>query len=249
MKTIEGMSILVTGGGSGIGTDCARRFCAQGARVTISGRRLEKLQAVQTELGANCHIVQGDVTVQADREAMLSEAVKHGNDRLDALVNNAANMYRQPVDGYTETFLKEAFDTNVVSAMMLSSMAIPHLEKTQGSIVFIGRRKLVAGTYGGLVHFYDVCEEAEEAQVKVNEGQQIECMACARGGTRLAVGGKFADVIVYAVQYPTPTRRASRTSPRSSASSRPAPRWPWPSTRTAASSRRAATPRSCSFGM
>ena len=126
------------GGGSGIGTDCARRFCAQGARVTISGRRLEKLQAVQTELGANCHIVQGDVTVQADREAMLSEAVKHGNDGLDALVNNAANMYRQPVDGYTETFLKEAFDTNVVSAMMLSSMAVPHLEKTQGSIVFIG---------------------------------------------------------------------------------------------------------------
>lgn len=138
MKTIEGMSILVTGGGSGIGTDCARRFCAQGARVTISGRRLEKLQAVQSELGANCHIVQGDVTVQADREAMLSEAVKHGNDRLDALVNNAANMYRQPVDGYTETFLKEAFNTNVVSAMMLSSMAVPHLEKTQGSIVFIG---------------------------------------------------------------------------------------------------------------
>ena len=49
-----------------------------------------------------------------------------------------------------------------------------------GSIVFVGRRKLVAGT-GGLVHFYDVCEEAEEAQVKVDEGQ-IECTACARGG-------------------------------------------------------------------
>ena len=49
-----------------------------------------------------------------------------------------------------------------------------------GSIVFIGRRKLVAGTYGGLVHFYDVCEEAEEVQVKVNEGQQIECGVRAR---------------------------------------------------------------------
>ena len=47
-------------------------------------------------------------------------------------------MYRQPVDGYTEAFLKEAFDTNVISTMMLSSMAVPHLEKTQGSIVFIG---------------------------------------------------------------------------------------------------------------
>ena len=44
---------------------------------------------------------------------MLAAAVAHGS-KLDALVNNAANMYRQPVDGYTEDFLKDAFDTNVV---------------------------------------------------------------------------------------------------------------------------------------
>ena len=137
MRNLKDMSILVTGGGSGIGADCARRFCAQGARVTISGRRLEKLEAIEDELGELCHVVRGDVTVQADREIMLAAAVEHGG-KLDALVNNAANMYRQPVDGYTEDFLKEAFDTNVVSAMMLSSIAIPHLEKTQGSIVFIG---------------------------------------------------------------------------------------------------------------
>ena len=137
MKHLEDMSILVTGGGSGIGADCARRFCAKGARVTISGRRLEKLEAIEDELGDLCHVVRGDVTVQADREVMLAAAVDHGG-KLDALVNNAANMYRQPVDGYTEDFLKEAFDTNVVSAMMLSSMAVALLEPTQGAIVFIG---------------------------------------------------------------------------------------------------------------
>ena len=137
MRKLEGMSILVTGGGTGIGADCARRFCEQGARVTISGRRLEKLEAIKGELGEQCHVVQGDVTAQADREAMLAAAAEHGG-RLDALVNNAANMYRQPVDGYTEDFLKDAFDTNVVSAMMLSSMAVPLLEPTQGAIVFIG---------------------------------------------------------------------------------------------------------------
>jgi NAD(P)-dependent dehydrogenase (short-subunit alcohol dehydrogenase family) len=125
MKSMKGMSILVTGGGSGIGTDCARRFCQEGARVTISGRRLAKLEAVQAELGEHCHIIQGDVTAQGDRERM-------------ALVNNAANMYRQPVDGYTEDFLQDAFNTNVISAMMLSSMVVPHLEATQGAIVFIG---------------------------------------------------------------------------------------------------------------
>ena len=137
MRKLKDMSILVTGGGSGIGADCARRFCAQGARVTISGRRLEKLEAIEDELGELCQVVRGDVTVQADREIMLTAAVEHGG-KLDALVNNAANMYRQPVDGYTEDFLKEAFDTNVVSAMMLSSMAVSHLEPTQGAIVFIG---------------------------------------------------------------------------------------------------------------
>ena len=132
MRNLEDMSILVTGGGSGIGADCARRFCSQGARVTISGRRLEKLEAIKDELGERCHVVQGDVTVQADREVMLAASVE------DGLVNNAANMYRQPVDGYTEDFLKDAFDTNVVSAMMLSSMAVPLLEPTQGAIIFIG---------------------------------------------------------------------------------------------------------------
>ena len=63
MRKLEDMSILVTGGGSGIGADCARRFCDQGAQVTISGRRLEKLEAIKAELGAPCHVVQGDVTV------------------------------------------------------------------------------------------------------------------------------------------------------------------------------------------
>ena len=137
MKKLEDMSILMTGGGSGIGADCARHFCDQGARVTISGRRLEKLEAIKNELGERCRVAQGDVTVQADREAMLATSIEHGG-KLDALVNNAANMYRQPVDAYTEDFLRDAFDTNVVSAMMLSSMAVPHLESTQGAIVFIG---------------------------------------------------------------------------------------------------------------
>ena len=77
MRKLEDMSILVTGGGSGIGADCARRFCSQGARVTISGRRLEKLEAIKGELGERCHVVQGDVTVQAGREAMLAASIEH----------------------------------------------------------------------------------------------------------------------------------------------------------------------------
>lgn len=137
MREIKNMSVLITGGGSGIGEGTARYFAERGARVTITGRRKDKVDAVAASIGPACHAVVGDVTLQADRQAMLDAAVAHGG-KLDVLVSNAANMYRQAVDQYTEDFLKEAFNTNVISGMMLSSMAVPLLEPTQGAIVFIG---------------------------------------------------------------------------------------------------------------
>jgi NAD(P)-dependent dehydrogenase (short-subunit alcohol dehydrogenase family) len=137
MREIKNMSVLITGGGSGLGAGSARLFAEGGAKVTITGRRRDKLDEVAASIGPACRVVVGDVTVEKDRQAMLHAALEHGG-KLDALVNNAANMYRQPVDGYNEDFLKDAFNTNVVSGMMLSSIAVPHLEKTQGAIVFIG---------------------------------------------------------------------------------------------------------------
>ena len=43
MRPIDGMAVLVTGGGSGIGAGIARHLCASGANVTISGRRADKV--------------------------------------------------------------------------------------------------------------------------------------------------------------------------------------------------------------
>ena len=51
MRPIEGMSVLVTGGGSGLGEGIARHFAGLGARVTISGRRADKVNAVAEEIG------------------------------------------------------------------------------------------------------------------------------------------------------------------------------------------------------
>ena len=137
MREVNNMSVLITGGGSGIGEATARLFAARGAKVTISGRRADKIEAVARSIGSACQGVVGDVTLDADRQAMIAAALAHGG-KLDLLVNNAANMYRQPVDGYTEDVLKDAFNTNVISPMLLSRLALPHLEKTQGCIVFLG---------------------------------------------------------------------------------------------------------------
>ena len=137
MREIHGMSVLITGGGSGLGEAVARLFAARGAYVTISGRRPEKIQAVAASIGPLCQAVVGDVANAEDREQMVAAAVAHGG-KLDVLVNNAGNMYRQAVADYTEEVLREAFDVNVIGGMMLASKALPHLEATRGSILFIG---------------------------------------------------------------------------------------------------------------
>ncbi|MDH4280602.1 MAG: SDR family oxidoreductase [Acidimicrobiia bacterium] len=138
MRSLDGMSVLVTGGGSGIGEGIARHFCAGGARVTISGRRPHKVGQVAMSIGADCHAVAGDVTVDIDRRAMVAEAVEHGGGRLDVVVNNAGNMYRGALGELTEQALLDVFHSNVVGGMMLTQAALSHLEAAAGAVIFMG---------------------------------------------------------------------------------------------------------------
>lgn len=117
MKPVEGMSVLVTGGGSGIGEATARHFVKRGARVTISGRRAGKLQAVADELGSACLAVAGDVADDTGRRRMVEQAVAHGQGRLDVLVSGAGNMYRGPIDQLEEAAIVDLFRVNVVAGM------------------------------------------------------------------------------------------------------------------------------------
>ena len=137
MKPIDGMSILITGGGSGIGAGAAQYFAERGAKVTISGRRLEKVEAVAADIGAACKAVAGDVTDDADRRAIIDAAVAHGGG-LDALINNAGNMYRGNIDELEEDKLVDIFRTNVIAGMLLTGLAKPHLSKRAGAVIFIG---------------------------------------------------------------------------------------------------------------
>jgi NAD(P)-dependent dehydrogenase (short-subunit alcohol dehydrogenase family) len=138
MRPIEGMSVLVTGGGSGIGEGIARHFCAAGAMVTISGRRAGKVRDVAASIGPACRAVVGDVTSAEDRSATVAAAVEHGEDRLDVLVNNAGNMYRGPLPDLVEQSVLDVFHANVVGPMMLTQAALPHLVARRGAVIFVG---------------------------------------------------------------------------------------------------------------
>ena len=137
MKSLKDMSILVTGGGSGIGLGTARYCIERGAKVTICGRREDKIKAAASELGDACHGVAADITVAADRQKLLGATIDHGG-QLDALVNNAGNMYRGAITELDENALQEVFHTNVIAAMMLTGLCAPHLAQRKGAVVFVG---------------------------------------------------------------------------------------------------------------
>lgn len=138
MRPVENMSVLVTGGGSGLGEGIARHLCAAGARVTISGRRPDKVAAVAESIGPRCRFVVGDVTVAADRAAMVAAAIDHGGGHLHTLVNNAGNMYRGPLAELREDELLAVFHSNVVGAVMLTQVALDALVADQGCVIFMG---------------------------------------------------------------------------------------------------------------
>lgn len=137
MREINNISILITGGGSGIGAGTAEHFCKRGAKVTICGRRQNKIDAVARELGPNCLAVTADVTKDDDRRELISKAVVHGGG-LDALVNNAGNMYRGPLETLEQDKVADIFSNNIIGAMMLTGLATKHLAQSKGSVVFIG---------------------------------------------------------------------------------------------------------------
>lgn len=107
---LAGKTIVVTGGGSGLGKSMTKYFLELGARVAITSRDLDKLKATATELeaatGGKCLAVQCDVRHYDQVEAML-QAVLAEFGKVDVLLNNAAGNFISP----TERLSSNAFDT------------------------------------------------------------------------------------------------------------------------------------------
>lgn len=107
---LNGKTIVVTGGGSGLGKAMVTYFLELGANVVITSRNIEKLQKVKAELetatGGKVLPVQCDVRNYEEVEAMVEASVKEFGS-VDVLLNNAAGNFISP----TERLSANAFDT------------------------------------------------------------------------------------------------------------------------------------------
>jgi NAD(P)-dependent dehydrogenase (short-subunit alcohol dehydrogenase family) len=107
---LKGKTIVVTGGGSGLGKSMTKYFLELGAKVAITSRNLEKLEntaiELEAETGGTCLPVQCDVR-HYDQVKNMHDAVIKAFGKVDILLNNAAGNFISP----TERLSANAFDT------------------------------------------------------------------------------------------------------------------------------------------
>jgi NAD(P)-dependent dehydrogenase (short-subunit alcohol dehydrogenase family) len=89
--SLDGRSVLITGGGTGLGADMAAGFAAAGARVVVVGRRREPLDAVVAG-DARIVAIVGDVTDEGDMASVFAEAGP-----IDVVVANAGAAESAPL--------------------------------------------------------------------------------------------------------------------------------------------------------
>lgn len=135
---LTGKTILITGGGSGIGLELTKQLSAMENTVIISGRNAAKLERAKLLYGVDTLV--SDVTSPRDQEALLAlVAERYGH--LDLLINNAGIM--QSFDfGYDENTLDKVqaeIDINATAPLLLTSRALSLLRKgTEPAVLFVG---------------------------------------------------------------------------------------------------------------
>jgi NAD(P)-dependent dehydrogenase (short-subunit alcohol dehydrogenase family) len=137
---------LITGGNSGIGLATARLFVAEGARVIITGRNQETLQAAAKELGPNALALVADATDITPTEAAIRKGVdKFG--KLDIVFANAGIPGNTPLGGTTLAAFEQVIRTNITAVFFTVQAAVPHMNDG-GSIILNGSVISVLGNPG-----------------------------------------------------------------------------------------------------
>lgn len=128
---LSGKCALITGGTKGIGRAAAEEMLTLGAGVFIVARSEDDLSAVLKEWqsrGLPAYGMAADVTSPTDRQRM-AQAVEAQWGRLDVLVNNVGMNIRKPFVEYAEEEYRRVFETNLFSAVALTQLLFPLLQK------------------------------------------------------------------------------------------------------------------------
>jgi NADP-dependent 3-hydroxy acid dehydrogenase YdfG len=135
-NTASGRVAVITGASSGIGEATARALHAAGYQVALLARRVDRITALATELGAGALAIEADVT---DRDALTAAASRVRSELGDAavLVNNAGLMLLGPFSSEQREDYRRMIEVNLLGAITTTEVFLDQLTAAGGDIVNI----------------------------------------------------------------------------------------------------------------
>lgn len=192
--------VLVTGGSSGIGKAFAEALAEKGAKLVLTGRRPEPLEAARASLvarGAEVAIVAGDVREAGARGEALRVALRRFG-RLDILVNNAGAVRAGRLENIEPEEIEAMIAVDLVAPILMTREALPLLRA--------GRESLVVNVTSGIaligVPFYTVYAAAKAGLARFSEALRREL-----------VGEGVGVLTVYPGATDTPMMASSNAGP------------------------------------
>jgi len=173
---LSNQTVLITGASSGIGAACARQVASAGAKVILSARRKEKLQALADELEESYQTETLLLPLDIQKPAAVSDSVEGLPapwKTIDVLINNAGlSRGLDPQQSGVLQDWEEMIDTNIKGLLYMTRAVVPGMiERRAGHVVNVGS---IAARYtypGGSVY----C--ATKSAVKVlSEGLKIDLL-------------------------------------------------------------------------
>jgi 2-hydroxycyclohexanecarboxyl-CoA dehydrogenase len=167
MTRLDGKVAIVTGAGQGVGRGIALALAAEGARVVVAGRTLDKVERVAKEIaerGGSALPVRCDVMVRANVDALVATTVgEYGT--LDILVNNAQSSSQGRLETITEADIERNLGSGPIATLWCMQACLPHLKQRGGTIINLGSSTAVQGDPG--FGAYAMAKEAIRGLTKV----------------------------------------------------------------------------------
>lgn len=131
---LKGKVAIVTGGSRGIGFETAKTFSENGAKVIITSKNSEQLAKAANQL-TNVIPISADITNEEEVRSVIEKTIEKFG-KLDILVNNAGVFPKiKQLHEISELEWNHVLDVNLNGPFRFAKFAIPHLQKTAGTII------------------------------------------------------------------------------------------------------------------
>jgi len=169
---IAGKVVVITGASSGLGQAAARHLAGNGAKLVLGARRIDRLQALASELSLGSEAaVETDVTRVDQVKRLVDQAVaRHG--RVDVILNNAGLMPQSPLERLKIADWDQMIDVNIKGVLYGIAAVLPYMKQQKsGHIINVssvaGHKVRANGVvYSATKHAVRVISEGLRQEVK-----------------------------------------------------------------------------------